>query len=122
MALTNKTWMGCAPFGDAKGAGVAEGAGGAEEVGVAVGVEEMGDCGGVAEPGDAGEAGVAEAGVKETEGEMTGEDGDDESGDGKWMQLVAQLTNGLCWHNQLIPKTAETSGSNGVTRKVTGII
>jgi len=103
--------MGRAPFGDAEGVGVAEGAGGA------VGIEETGDCGGVAELGDAGEAGVAEAGVKETEGKTTGEDGD-----GKWMQLVAQLTNGLCWHNQLIPKTAETSGSNGVTRKVTGII
>jgi len=114
--------MGRAPFGNAEGAGVAEGAGGAEEAGVAVGVEETGDCGGIAKLGDAREAGVAKAGVKETEGETTGEDGDDESGDGKCMWLVAQLTNGLCWHNQLIPKTAETSGSNGVTRKVTGII
>jgi len=113
--------MGRAPFGDAEGAGVAEGAGGAEEVGVAVGVEETGDCQGVAEPGNAREAVVAEARVEETEGETTGEDGD-ESGDGKWMRLVAQLTNRLCWHNQLIPKTAETSGSNGVTRKVTGIV
>jgi len=114
--------MGRTPFGDAEGAGVAEGAGGAEEAGVAVGIEETGDCGGIAEPGDAREAGVAEAGVEETEGETTGEDGDDESGDGKWMWLVAQLTNGLCWRNQLIPKTVETSGSNGVTRKVTGIV
>jgi len=118
----NKTWMGRAPFGDAEGAGVAKGAGGAEEVGVAVGVEEMGNCGGIAEPGDAGEVGVAKAGVEETEGKTTGEDGDNKSGDGKWMRLVAQLTNGLCWCNQLIPKTAETSGSNGVTRKVTGIV
>jgi len=53
---------------------------------------------------------------------MTGEDGNDESGVGKWMWLVTQLTNRLCWHNQLIPNTAETSGSNGVTRKVTGIV
>jgi len=122
VALTNKMWTGRAPFGDAEGAGVAEGAGGAKEAGVAVGIEEMGDCGGIAKLGDAGEAGVAEAGVKETEGEMTGEDGDDESGDGKWMRLVTQSTNRLCWRNQLIPKTAETSGSNGVTRKVTGIV
>jgi len=118
----NKMWTGCTPFGDAEGAGVAEGAGGAEEAGVAVGVEETGDCGGIAKLGDAREAGVAEARVEETEGEMTGEDGDDKSGDGKWMRLVTQLTNGLCWHNQLIPNTAETSGSNGVTRKVTGIV
>jgi len=115
-------WMGRAPFGDAKGAGVAKGAGGAKEAGVAAGVKETGDCGGIAEPGNAGEAGVAKARVKETEGETTGEDGDDKSGDGKWMQLVAQLTNRLCWRNQLIPNTADTSGSNGVTRKVTGIV
>ena len=38
---------------------VAKGAGGAKEVGVAVGVEETGNCGGIAKPGDAGEAGVA---------------------------------------------------------------
>jgi len=105
--LTNKTWTGCAPFGDAEGVGVAEGAGGAKEVGVAVGIEEMGDCRGIAKLGNAREAGVAKAGLEETEGEMTGEDGDDKSGDGKWMWLVAQLTNGLCWRNQLIPKTAD---------------
>jgi len=122
VALTNEMWTGHAPFGNAKGAGVAEGAGGTEEAGVAVGVKEMGDCGGVAKPGKAREAGVAEAGVKETEGETTGEDGDDKSGDGKWMRLVAQLTNGLCWCNQLIPNTVETSGSNGVTRKATRIV
>jgi len=114
--------MGHAPFGNIKGVGVAKGAGGTEEAGVAAGVKEMGDCRAVAKPGDAREAGVAEAGVKETEGKTTGEDGDDESGDGKWMWLVAQLTNRLCWHNQLIPNTAETSGSNGVTRKVTRIV
>ena len=102
--------------------GVAEGAGGAKEVGAAMGVKEMGDCRRVAKPGDAGEAGVAEAGVEETEGKTTGEDGNDASGAGKWMWLVAQLTNRLCWHNQLIPNTAEASGSNGVTRKVTRIV
>jgi len=116
------TWMGRAPVGKAKGAGVAKEAGGAEEAGVAMGVKETGDCGEFARLVDAGEAGVAGAGVKETEGETTGEDGNDESEDGKWMRLVAQLTNGLCWRNQLIPNTAETSGSNGVTRKVTGIV
>jgi len=100
-------WTGCAPFGDAKGVGVAKGAGGAEEAGVAVGIEETGDCRGIAELGDAREAGVAKAGLEETEGEMTGEDGDDKSGDGKWMWLVTQLTNRLCWRNQLIPKTAD---------------
>ena len=114
--------MGRAPVGDAEGAGVAEEAGGAEEAGVAMGVKETGDCREVARPGNAREAGVAEASVEETEGETTGEDGNDESGDGKWMRLVAQLTDGLCWRNQLIPNTADTSGSNGVTRKVTGIV
>ena len=68
------------------------------------------------------EAGVAKASVKETEGETTGKDGNNKSGARKWMQLVAQLTDRLCWHNQLIPNTAEASGSNGVTRKVTRIV
>ena len=120
--MTKDTWTGRAPVGEAEGAGVAEEAGGAEEAGVAMGVEETGDCGEFAGPVDAGEAGVAEAGVEETEGETTGEDGNNESGDGKWMRLVTQLTDGLCWCNQLIPNTADTSGSNGVTRKVTGIV
>jgi len=114
--------MGHTPVGNAKGAGVAEEAGDAKEAGVAMGVEETGDCREFARLGDAGEAGVAKAGVKETEGKMTGEDGNDESEDGKWMRLVTQLTNRLCWRNQLIPNTAETSGSNGVTRKVTRIV
>jgi len=118
----NKTWTGCTPFGDAEGAGVAKGARGAKEAGVAAGIKETGNCRRVAKPGDAREAGVAEAGVKETEGKTTGEDGDNESGDGKWMQLVTQLTNRLCWRNQLIPNTVDTSGSNGVTRKVTRIV
>ena len=120
--MTNETWTGHTPFGDAEGAGVAKEAGDAEEAGVAMGVEETGDCREVARLVDAGEAGVAGAGVKETEGETTGEDGNDESEDGKWMRLVAQLTDGLCWRNQLIPNTADTSGSNGVTRKVTGMV
>jgi len=120
--LTKDTWTGRAPVGEAEGVGDAEEAGGAEEAGVARGVEETGDCGEFARPVDAGEAGVAGASVEETEGETTGEDGNNESGDGKWMWLVAQLTNRLCWRNQLIPNTAETSGSNGVTRKVTGIV
>ena len=120
--MTKDTWTGHAPVGKAKGAGVAEEAGDDKEAGVAMGVEETGDCREVAGPVDAGEAGVAKAGVKETEGEMTGEDGNNESEDGKWMRLVAQLTDRLCWRNQLIPNTVETSGSNGVTRKVTGIV
>jgi len=114
--------MGRTPVGKAEGVGVAEEAGDAKEVGVAMGVEETGDCREFAGLVDAGEAGVAKAGVKETEGETTGEDGNNESGDGKWMRPVAQLTDGLCWCNQLIPNTAETSGSNGVTRKVTRIV
>jgi len=122
VVLTKDTWTGRAPVGEAEGAGVAEEAGGAKKAGVAMGVKETGDCGEFARLVDAGEAGVARAGAEETEGETTGEDGDNKSGDGKWMRLVAQLTDRLCWRNQLIPNTVETSGSNGVTRKVTGIV
>ena len=36
------------------------------------------------------------------------------------MRLFAQSTRGLCWRNQHNPITAETLGSRGVTRKLTG--
>ena len=42
--LTRDTWTGCTPFGNAEGVGVAKGAGGAKEVGVATGVKETGNC------------------------------------------------------------------------------
>jgi hypothetical protein len=48
--------------------------------------------------------------------------GIDKSGVRKSMRLFAQSTNGLCWHNQLNPMTAEMSGSSGVTRKLTSRI
>jgi hypothetical protein len=37
------------------------------------------------------------------------------------LRLFAQSTNGLCWCNQLNPRTAEISELSGVTRKLTGI-
>jgi hypothetical protein len=82
-------------------------------------------AGGAGMAGGADVAGVARmAGVK---GHSAGSDGESDKGTGidasgvrNLMRLFAQSTNGLYWRNQRNPITAETSGSRGVTRKLTG--
>ena len=88
---------------------------------VAMGVEETGGCRRIAGPVDAREAEVAVARAGEMEGAAAG-GGDDKTGVWKWMQLLAQSSNGFNWCSQLILRTAVMSGSRGVTRNVIGMV
>jgi hypothetical protein len=82
-------------------------------------------AGGAGMAGGADVAGVARmAGVKghgtRSDGESNKGTGIDASGVWNSMWLFAQSTNRLYWCNQCNPITVETSGSRGVTRKLTG--
>jgi len=110
------------PCDNDEGMGNDKGAGNARVAVVAMGIKETGDCGRVARLGNAGKAGVAVARARKMEGEAAGEEGNNNSGVWKWMWLLAQSINGFSWCNQLIPSTAEMSGSNVVTRNVIGMV